>query len=61
VARLGTTGMTTRFDLRRDGEILVETEMRHVFVEHGTHSKTPIPDWIREGLAFATEEPEQAA
>jgi acyl-CoA thioester hydrolase len=50
VTRLGTTGMTTRYDLRRDGERLVEGTLRHVVVSAGTQAKTPIPDWLRRGL-----------
>jgi acyl-CoA thioester hydrolase len=50
VARMGTTGITSHFELVRDGELLVEGEIRHVVVELGTHAKTPIPDWLRNGL-----------
>ena len=50
VTRLGTTGITTRYDVLRGGELLVEGELRHVVVSLGTHEKTPIPDWLREGL-----------
>ncbi len=50
VTRLGTTGITTRYDLRRDGELLVEGTLRHVAVDLGTQDKTVIPDWLREGL-----------
>lgn len=54
VTRLGTTGVTTRYDLLRDGQLLVEGTLRHVVVNLGTHAKAPIPDWMREGLeAFA--------
>jgi acyl-CoA thioester hydrolase len=51
VSRLGTTGITTRYDLRRDGELLVEGTIRHVVVDLGTQDKTPIPEWLRDGLA----------
>jgi acyl-CoA thioester hydrolase len=50
VTRLGTTGITTHYDLKRDGEVLVEGEIRHVVVSLGTHEKAPIPDWLRNGL-----------
>jgi len=51
---LGTTGVTTRYELLRDGQLLVEGTLRHVVVNLGTHAKAPIPDWMREGLeAFA--------
>jgi acyl-CoA thioester hydrolase len=54
VTRLGTTGVTTRYELLRDGQLLVEGTLRHVVVNLGTHAKAPIPDWMREGLeAFA--------
>jgi acyl-CoA thioester hydrolase len=50
VTRLGTTGVTTRYDLLRDGQRLVEGTVRHVVVSLGTNAKTPIPDWLRAGL-----------
>jgi acyl-CoA thioester hydrolase len=54
VTSLGTTGVTTRYELLRDGQLLVEGTLRHVVVNLGTHAKAPIPDWMREGLeAFA--------
>jgi len=54
VTRLGTTGVTTRYELLRDGQLLVEGTLRHVVVNLGTHAKAPIPDWMRQGLeAFA--------
>ena len=48
---LGTTSTTTRVDVRRDGELLVECRLRHVFVDRQTWAKTPIPDAIRDRLA----------
>ena len=50
IAQLGTTSMTTRIDVRRDGELLVEGTLRHVCVSTETWRKTDIPDWIGEGL-----------
>jgi acyl-CoA thioester hydrolase len=50
VTRLGNTAMTTRIDVMRDDEVLVEGEMRHVFVDAGSTNKRPIPDDIRTGL-----------
>jgi len=50
VTGLGNTAMTTRIDVERDGELLVEGEMRHVFVEAGTSEKREIPDAYREKL-----------
>ena len=55
VERLGTTSMTSGLEIRRDGEVLVEGRMVHVFVTAGTADKAPIPDAVRERLAgFAT-------
>lgn len=51
ILRLGGTSSTTRHRIRRGGELLVEGQMRHVFVDTALLTKTPIPDWIRSGLA----------
>jgi acyl-CoA thioester hydrolase len=48
---LGTTSMSTRIDVERDGELLVEMRLRHVFVDRDTWSKTAMPEEIREKLA----------
>ena len=50
VTHLGTTAMSTRIDVVREGTWLVEGEMRHVFVEEGTTNKMPIPPEIRAPL-----------
>jgi acyl-CoA thioester hydrolase len=55
--RLGATAMTTRIEVRLAGELIVEGEMRHVFVDAATRSKRPIPEDVRSGLApYAVEE-----
>jgi acyl-CoA thioester hydrolase len=51
VARLGTTSMTTAAAVRRDGELLVEGRLVHVFVDPATMAKQAIPEHIRAGLA----------
>ena len=51
ITRLGTTACTTRHRVLRDGEALVEGEMRHVFVDPASFEKLTIPDWLREALA----------
>jgi acyl-CoA thioester hydrolase len=56
VTRLGTTAMTTRIDVTRGDEVLVEGELRHVFVDVGTTDKRAIPDVFRERLAPYLEE-----
>jgi len=50
ITRLGTTACTTRHRVLRGGEMLVEGEMRHVFVDAESLQKTPIPEWMREAL-----------
>jgi acyl-CoA thioester hydrolase len=51
VAELGTTSIHTHHRILDDGELLVEADMRHVMVDLATLTKTPIPDWLRTGLA----------
>ena len=50
VDRLGTTSMTMGATIHRDGELLVEGRMVHVFVDTATMAKRQIPDWLRTGL-----------
>lgn len=50
VTRLGTTGMTTAMAVARDGAVLVEAELRHVFVRSPEGGKAPIPDSVRAAL-----------
>jgi acyl-CoA thioester hydrolase len=48
--KLGTTSATTRINVLRDGELLVEGRLRHVFVDTGTWAKTAMPAAIRAKL-----------
>ena len=50
VTHLGTTSMVTDVVIRRDGQLLVEGRLVHVFVDTETMTKTPIPDRLREAL-----------
>jgi acyl-CoA thioester hydrolase len=50
VTHLGTTSMVTDLAIRRDGELLVEGRLVHVFVDAATLTKTPIPDRLRATL-----------
>jgi acyl-CoA thioester hydrolase len=50
VARLGETSMTTQIEISRDGELLVEGRMVHVFVEAEGLRKTSMPADVRERL-----------
>jgi len=45
------TSCTTRHRVRRGVEVLVEGEMRHVFVDPVSFEKLTIPGWLREALA----------
>ena len=51
VTHLGTTSMVTDLHIRRDGELLVEGRLVHVFVDTEKHAKTPIPADVRASLA----------
>jgi acyl-CoA thioester hydrolase len=50
VSHLGTTSLITAVHVRRGDELLVEGEMRHVFVEVSTHQKAAIPADVRQAL-----------
>ncbi len=50
ITRLGNTACTTRHRVRRGEEVLVEGEMRHVFIDSASFEKLAIPDWLREAL-----------
>ena len=52
VLRLGTTSSVTgvRAERARDGELLAEAELRHVFIDPRTVEKKEIPDDVRVGL-----------
>jgi acyl-CoA thioester hydrolase len=50
VTNLGTTSMSTRIDVMRGDELLVEGQMRHVFVNARSSEKRPIPDDYRREL-----------
>jgi acyl-CoA thioester hydrolase len=51
IANLGETSMTTEIEVRRDGDVLVEGRMVHVWVDSKTYAKAPIPATARERLA----------
>ena len=61
VVRLGTTALTTRITVERDGELLAEGLMRHVFVDIAAGGKTEIPSEIRAALTPYLAEPAEAA
>jgi acyl-CoA thioester hydrolase len=61
VTHLGRTSFRTRHTAGRAGELVAEAELRHVLVERTTGVKTPLPAWLREGIApwTVSEEPDQ--
>ena len=62
VTRLGTTSVAIGYRLERaaDGALLVEGELRQVFVDGTTYVKRAMPEAVREGLLrYRVEEPEQ--
>ena len=50
VTRLGNTSISTAHRVMRDGELLAEGELHHVFVDLPGLQKISIPDWIRQPL-----------
>jgi acyl-CoA thioester hydrolase len=50
VEELGETSMTTTIDVVRDGQVLVEGRLEHVFVDVTSWDRTEMPDWIRKRL-----------
>jgi acyl-CoA thioester hydrolase len=51
IERLGNTSIPSRHSIRRGDQLLVQGTVRHVMVDRRTLTKTPIPEWIRAGLA----------
>ena len=49
--KLGNTSMTSELAVERDGQTLVDGELRHVFVDPAGGGTVPIPDPVRAGLA----------
>jgi acyl-CoA thioester hydrolase len=60
VEHLGNTSIITRHLISRNGEAVVEGMLRHVMVELETLVKTPIPDFLRNGLTPWLVPPEPA-
>jgi acyl-CoA thioester hydrolase len=50
VADLGDTNVITEIDVVRDGEVLVQGRLEHVFVDTATWGRTAMPGWIRKAL-----------
>ena len=51
VTHIGTTSVLTHHTASSSaGELVAEGELRHVLVDRVTVVKTPLPDWLRDGL-----------
>jgi len=50
IANLGDTSMTTDIEVLRDGDVLVQGRMVHVWVDATSYEKAPIPERARERL-----------
>ncbi len=51
VTHIGTTSVLTHHTVSNSaGELVAEGELRHVLVDRITVLKTPLPDWLRDGL-----------
>ena len=50
VTNIGTTSVGTSYRFLRGDEPLLEAKLRHVFIDRGTATKTPLPNWARDGL-----------
>jgi acyl-CoA thioester hydrolase len=62
LTRVGTTAITSSHRIRRGEELIAEGTERHVVVSLETMAKTPIPDWLRDGLSrWTVEEAEPAS
>lgn len=51
IDKLGETSMLSSYRITRDGELIVEGNLRHVFIDVPTKAKRPIPDDIRAALS----------
>jgi acyl-CoA thioester hydrolase len=50
IEKLGNSSMVSRFEEKRDGELLVTGRMVHVFITPGQNTKQPIPADVRARL-----------
>lgn len=48
--QIGTTSLTVGLNVTRDGTLLVDGELRYVFVDAETRGKRPIPEDVRSAL-----------
>lgn len=51
VTQMGNTSIASKHRISYQGQPLVEGTLVHVVVDRQTLAKTPIPDWLRDGLS----------
>jgi acyl-CoA thioester hydrolase len=51
LTNLGNTSIASEHRISYEGQTLVEGTLVHVLVDRTTLAKTPIPDWLRDGLS----------
>ena len=51
ITHLGETSMQSSYRITRDDELIVEGDLRHVFIDVPTKAKRPMPDDIRAALS----------
>lgn len=51
LTRIGETAISTRINASSAGRPVIESHIRHVFIDPETKTKRPIPDDIRQGLS----------
>jgi acyl-CoA thioester hydrolase len=51
IDKLGETSMLSSYAITLDGELLVEGDLRHVFIDVPTKQKRPMPDDVRAALS----------
>ena len=51
ITKLGNTSIVSEHRISYEGNTLVEGSLAHVLVDRSTLAKTPIPDWLRDGLS----------
>jgi acyl-CoA thioesterase FadM len=50
IENIGTTSITERYDVKRDGDTLAVGGVRHVFVDLSQGAKRPMPDEVKGAL-----------
>lgn len=51
ISRIGNTSISSDHRVLRGEDLVAEGELHHVLVHRDSLAKTPVPDWLRDGLA----------